>query len=523
MWRGHGSALTGQVVAREQVIDDGDRFGIAGVRVSMKRTLALLLCIGLLALPIGFLPDALLPERFPPRGGDVPDELAAVPRPDTRGRYLDALAADDAVATGPQAAWRRAGERALETPLPIDLPYAEHVVLADGGAGASVFALSLSPPEVLHLRTAAGEGAVGGLLVDVLQRRGERFAPLLTSGPADIDVRWEPPVGGRYLVRVQPVLASAGAFSLSLGRRAPLDFPVLTDAPDPIRSRFGASRDGGRREHHGIDIFAPRGTPVLAAADGVVVRSGNSGRGGLHVWQQAETASGQRLGSLYYAHLDAVEVLAGTRVTRGTRLGTVGNTGNARTTPPHLHFGLYRRYRGPVDPLPLVGERRVVPPPLPATDGSPPAAATWLAVRPRALNLRAGPGIGSAVLGQIDGGELVRSMAVSGSWVRVRTRSAGGGTREGYVSRALLDAVAPEPAVLERERALLAAPEIGTPRLAVLASRTTVAVSGVFGGYRRVETPEGLRGWLAPDGQVDERADGSGGGATAAGSSESVM
>ena len=467
----------------------------------MKRTLVLLLCLGLLALPIGFLPDGFLGERFPPRGVDVSDEPAAVSRPDARRRYLDALAADDAVAGGARTAWHRAGEDALAAPLPMTLPYGEHRLLGGGAtagdAEATAFEVSLSPPAVLHLRTAAGVGAVGGLLVDVLQRRGERFAPLVTLGPADIDLRWSPPVGGRYLVRVQPALSSTGAFSLALASRPPLDFPVLTDVADPVRSRFGVPRDGGRREHHGIDIFAPRGTPVLAAADGMVVRTGDSGRGGLHVWQRAEDEAGRRLGSLYYAHLDRIDVPVGTRVTRGTPLGTVGNTGNARTTPPHLHFGLYRRYRGPVDPLPLVGERRDLPAPLPRADG----VAPWLAVRSPALNLRAGPGTGNAVLGQLAGGDLVRAEATSGGWARVRVRSASGVVLQGYVSRGLLGAAEPVPRVLEREHVLLASPEAGAPRLGLLSIGTTVADSGAFGRYRRVGTPDGLQGWLAPEGE----------------------
>ena len=465
----------------------------------MKRALVLLPCLGLLMLPIGFLPEGLLGERFPPRGVDVPHEPAAGSRPDARGRYLDALAADDTVAGDARTAWRRAGEEALAEPLPIELPYDEHRLLGGAaiasGAEATAFEVSLFPPAVLHLRAAAGADAVGGLLVDVLQRRGERFTPLLALGPADIDVRWSPPVGGRYLVRVQPALSSTGTFALALASRPPLDFPVLTDASDPVRSRFGVPRDGGRREHHGIDIFAPRGTPVLAAADGMVVRTGDSGRGGLHVWQRGEDEAGRYLGSLYYAHLDRIDVPVGRRVTRGTPIGTVGNTGNARTTPPHLHFGLYRRYRGPVDPLPLVGERRDLPAPLPDADG----AAPWLAVRSPALNLRAGPGTRNAVLGQLVGGDLVRVVATSGNWARVRTRPASGVALDGYVSRELLGAAEPAPRVLERERVLIAFPEAGAPRLGLLPPGTTVTDSGAFGRYRRVGTPDGLQGWLEPE------------------------
>ena len=109
-----------------------------------------------------------------------------------------------------------------------------------------------------------------------------------------------------------------------------------------MTSSFGAERDGGQREHHGIDILAPRGAPVLSAGDGVVSSVAVTDIGGKVVW----VLDPARDLSLYYAHLDSQGVSPGTRVRAGDALGTVGNTGNARTTVPHLHFGIYRPARG---------------------------------------------------------------------------------------------------------------------------------------------------------------------------------
>jgi peptidoglycan LD-endopeptidase LytH len=119
-----------------------------------------------------------------------------------------------------------------------------------------------------------------------------------------------------------------------------------------IQSFFGAARDGGRREHHGVDIFAPRGTPVLAAGPGVVRRVRETPIGGRVVWVFDEARNLNR----YYAHLDSQLVRGGQAVRPGDTIGTVGNTGNARTTPPHLHFGIYARGQGPVDPWPFLHE-----------------------------------------------------------------------------------------------------------------------------------------------------------------------
>ncbi len=102
---------------------------------------------------------------------------------------------------------------------------------------------------------------------------------------------------------------------------------------------WGYPRPGGR-SHEGTDIFADRGTPVLSVGDGTVkeVRYTDTGIGGLYVsiW----VAPGEHW---YYAHLDSIVpgMAPGVPVSDGQQIGTVGNTGNARTTPPHLHIGHY--------------------------------------------------------------------------------------------------------------------------------------------------------------------------------------
>ena len=116
-----------------------------------------------------------------------------------------------------------------------------------------------------------------------------------------------------------------------------------------IGSYWGAVREGGKRKHEGIDIFARKGTPVVAVADGFVVEAGSTPRGGKTVWLR----SGNNDFYFYYAHLHQQFVKSGQYVKKGDHLGTVGNTGNAKLTPPHLHFGIYS-YTGAVNPLPYV-------------------------------------------------------------------------------------------------------------------------------------------------------------------------
>lgn len=134
------------------------------------------------------------------------------------------------------------------------------------------------------------------------------------------------------------------------------------------RNRVGDSWHAPRgvdRQHEGQDIFAPRGTPVLSATEGYVMRVRENKLGGQTV---SVIGAGGRL--YYYAHLDAFapSIATGDRVTPQTVLGYVGTTGNAEGTPPHLHFGVYTR-GGALNPLPLLIDRPEPAPPKPEKTG----------------------------------------------------------------------------------------------------------------------------------------------------------
>jgi murein DD-endopeptidase MepM/ murein hydrolase activator NlpD len=133
---------------------------------------------------------------------------------------------------------------------------------------------------------------------------------------------------------------------------AELWMPVANVPVRQVANTWRADRPGGRR-HEGQDIFAPQGTPVVSATNGFVVRVGDGGIGGNAV---SVLGAGGRV--YYYAHLSRFRegLRMGDEVTPKTVLGYVGNTGNARTTAPHLHFGVYSR-GGAVNPLPLLTDR----------------------------------------------------------------------------------------------------------------------------------------------------------------------
>ena len=131
-----------------------------------------------------------------------------------------------------------------------------------------------------------------------------------------------------------------------------IKMPVEDVSKREISDTWHAPRSGGRR-HEGQDIFAPKGTRVLSATNGYVLRIGETDLGGRTV---SVISSGGRV--YYYAHLDAYApgLKVGDAVTTRTVLGFVGTTGNAQGTPPHLHFGVYTP-GGAINPLPLITDR----------------------------------------------------------------------------------------------------------------------------------------------------------------------
>jgi murein DD-endopeptidase MepM/ murein hydrolase activator NlpD len=129
-----------------------------------------------------------------------------------------------------------------------------------------------------------------------------------------------------------------------------LRMPVVGVRAQALSDSWHDPRDGGSRVHKGIDIFAPRGTEVVAVSDGIVSYIGDQPKSGHCMWLSTENGA-----SFFYAHLDrwAPGLYEGMEVQAGDLLGFVGNTGNAVHTPSHLHFGINQN-DDMVNPYPLL-------------------------------------------------------------------------------------------------------------------------------------------------------------------------
>ena len=142
-----------------------------------------------------------------------------------------------------------------------------------------------------------------------------------------------------------------------------LMIPVLNVRPSELSDTYTDSRGGGERLHEAIDIMAPQGTSVVAAAPGVIETLFESDAGGMTIYVRSN--DGRTIH--YYAHLDkyAEGLKEGQKVRRGQRLGEVGSSGNASADAPHLHFAILQTTKdaawwepaNAVNPYPLLSRQ----------------------------------------------------------------------------------------------------------------------------------------------------------------------
>ena len=264
------------------------------------------------------------------------------------------------------------------------------------------------------------------LFIDLFDFKNDSMVskkPIVSNQPMSNTIELDVTKDGKYKVVICSDIINTVDFGLAMFTTPSLNFPVSGKENSAIQSFWGASRSGGKRSHQGIDIFANRGTPAIAAANGYISNTGNRGLGGKQVWLR-DGLLGQ---SLYYAHLDSITVYRGMRVKRGDTLGLVGNTGNAKTTKPHLHFGIYTS-TGAIDPLPFVKLRT---PPKIENQKINSIGNTKLNVN----ELRIGAGIRNKKLTDLDRNLKIDILARTDSWFHIKIND----TLQGFMHETLID------------------------------------------------------------------------------------
>jgi murein DD-endopeptidase MepM/ murein hydrolase activator NlpD len=325
-------------------------------------------------------------------------------------RYARGLHESGLSGTALATEWLAAAARTIEQPVPVAVPFSESALVDPARPLALGYELTLKRGQRLDVEIAVVTDTPGHVFIDLFRRetKATPAPPVASAVEHQNRLSYEARASGAYVLRVQPELLRGGHVTTRSIAAASLTFPVR--GASGIQSAFGDRRDAGRRRHEGVDIFAKAGTPVVAASAGVVVSAGENTLGGRVVWVWDMS----RQVRYYYAHLQEQLVTTGTFVRAGDVVGTVGNTGNARTTGPHLHFGIYAVGEGAIDPDGFIR-------PVAVSAGAhvlrTAALGAWSRTRARAP-LRRSPSTDAPVLEMLARGSAVRVEGALGSWVR---------------------------------------------------------------------------------------------------------
>lgn len=278
----------------------------------------------------------IVPERFYPRN----DHEA----------YWYSLKQANLLNTALGKEWLEAADRPFNEQIQINLPYQESFEISNKLPDAHGYRFDVKRGQKVLVNIELITPDTTKVFVDLFRVKNDSLNEFIQVASADstLDLSFQPRRNASYLLRLQPELLRGGKFSITIENTPSLAFPVAGKNKYAIGSVFGDPRDGGRREHHGVDIFAKRHTPIIAPVEADVRFVGTKKLGGKVVWLRNPKTGD----NLYFAHLQEQKIKRFQKVNVGDTIGTVGNTGNARTTPPHLHFGIYNN--GPIDPYAFI-------------------------------------------------------------------------------------------------------------------------------------------------------------------------
>ena len=419
----------------------------------------------------------------------IPEALLPTGSHEEYGRALRSLDLDK-TALGHE--WLTAADRALDSSVPVELPFQLEGYWDVGRPVVLGYRFSIEAGQRIKVNFDTRNSDEYKVFIDLFRLSGTSPAKavLIASYPPGQPAL---PVtalsDAEYLLRVQPELLRGGRYHLSISAGASLAFPVEGRTSRHIGSFFGDPRDGGARLHHGIDIFASRGTPVLAPAAGRISRVGTSLRGGRIIYLRDP----ELLVSYYFAHLETQDVEQGALVEAEDRIGTVGNSGNAITTPPHLHFGIYVSRQGPLNPYHFVYAVPTDPPPI---LGDTALIGGWSRIKLGESEVWSDPGRRRDGVGKIRRDTPVQVLAMTGNMSLVNVPNG----IEGYIpSGDLENGMVPITEItLTHPEPIREGPSPDATVKANLAGGEKLAVIGSMNEHLFVRTESGYLGWL-PD------------------------
>lgn len=318
--------------------------------------------------------------------------------------------------------WTEAFNKAQQDSIIVTLPYAESGVFSENAFNVYSYDVQLQEGEKLIVSVQKQPDSTQ-IFIEVFQKPKDSTKTLKllkASEPGSSELTHTISNYGYYKITVQSEMKRAAPFQLKIYTQPTYGFPVSGAGNKNVQSLWAASRDGGKRSHEGIDIFAPRGTPLIAITDGRITSTGDRGLGGKQVWLR----DGLFGKTMYYAHLDSINVVEGQRVKLGDTIGFVGNTGNAETTEPHLHFGIYKGSTGPVNPYPYVKQTEI--PEITTLNTK-----TRGVINRNKTSIHQGPSSALDEVGIVSKNDTISILGQYGSWFHIVAKD----TLKGYVSQ----------------------------------------------------------------------------------------
>jgi murein DD-endopeptidase MepM/ murein hydrolase activator NlpD len=404
--------------------------------------------------------------------------------------YVHSLDQANLVDTALGRDWITLSQSALKDAVEIRSPFEEVFYVNPASAFAVAYRFEVKRGERIELECELTDDASTRVFIDLFRRTESASEQWLLVASADEEKRrleFEPRRDNQYLVRLQPELLRGGQFRIIIRQVASMGFPVSGRGSRSILSVFGEPRDAGRRRHHGVDSFAPRHTPVLAASDSYVRHVGESDIGGRVIWLWDP----KRKLHIYFAHLQSQDVLSNQWVKRGQRIGTVGNSGNARTTYPHLHFGIYARGEGPVDPFHYIHQTDSVPK---AVESDLQPLGAWVRAKVQDVAIRSSWGSRPTETVTLNQHVPLKALAASRRMYRILIPDG----RSGYVFARSVELAGES---ISRQKATVSLPVRANPLRGAVAVGWIPAgdefmVLGRYGGYWLAKTQQGETGWL---------------------------
>lgn len=385
-------------------------------------------------------------------------------------------------------AWFEAGEEAIDRAVLIQPPFREVGYMDPKEVTARGYRVHLQQGQQLSVKVSVPSSDSLNIFIDLYelpQVEGEAPRHVATADSSNA-ILIEPKQEITYLICLQPELLRGGKYTIDIKSGASLGFPVAGRNTKHIFSFWGASRDGGRRTHEGVDIFAEKGTPVIAISDGYISRIEETMIGGKVIWVRDAI----RNQAYYYAHLDEFMIEQGARVEAGDTLGTVGNTGNARNTPSHLHFGIYH-IRRPKDPLPFIHN---VAESIPSVMADTSQLGQWVRITSRSAALKNAPYDESEVVEKLPRHTALLVVGGISNWYYVQLPN----EKHGFVpARYTEEADAPiRNMQLAAGQSLKYRPSYSAVAIDSVGPNSQVPVFGEFRDYVGVTSPNGRTGWI---------------------------